>query len=286
MRQITRSLFLALLMTIPTMPAWADTDEEKLATAQEMIDAWNRLDWEAVYALFSEDAVMHSMMMEPVIGRENIRARFGRFTPGTERIELQIAHMGIVDDVVMMERVDDFVYNGKHSRVPVAGVLEINNGQVTEWREYYDHHQLAEALNTEAAQAAKAAKTEETIRQLTNQLQTDWNGGNMEGYLAAYWNSPDFSLLFGDQAIRGWEPVAEMFRGAWSTEEAMGNFTANNVELRQISPDTVVSSGGFTHVFPTETIEGGFTHVWKQQEDGGWVIVHEHTSRKNTAPAH
>ena len=286
MKHRNRLLLSALFMAFTSLPAWADTDEEKLATAQKMVDAWNRLDWEAVYALFAEDAVMHSMMMEPVVGRENIRARFGRFTPGTERIELQIAHMGIVDDVAMMERVDDFVYNGKHSRVPVAGVLEINNGLVTEWREYYDHHMLAEALTTEAAVAAKAAKTEETIRQLTDKLATDWNGGDMEAYLAAYWNSDDFSLLFGDQAIRGWQAVAEMFRGAWTTEGAMGNFSSKNVVLRQISPDTVISSGGFTHVFPTETIEGGFTHVWKLQDDGSWVIAHEHTSRKNTAPAH
>lgn len=286
MNHRSRLLLLALFMTFAALPAWADTDEEKLATAQKMVDAWNRLDWEAVYALFSEDAVMHSMMMEPVVGRENIRARFSRFTPGTERIELQLAHMGIVDDVVMMERVDDFVYNGKHSRVPVAGVLEINNGLVTEWREYYDHHQLAEALTTDAALAAKAAKTEETIRQLTDKLATDWNGGDMEGYLAAYWNSEDFSLVFGDQAIRGWQAVAEMFRSAWSSEEAMGDFSSKNVVVRQISPDTVISSGGFTHVFPTETIEGSFSHVWKQQDEGGWVIVHEHTSRKNTASAH
>lgn len=285
-KHCSRILFLAFFMTFTALPAWADTDEEKLATAQKMVDAWNRLDWEAVYALFAEDAVMHSMMMEPVVGRENIRARFSRFTPGTERIELQLAHMGIVDDVVMMERVDDFVYNGKHSRVPVAGVLEINNGQVTEWREYYDHHMLAEALTTDEARAAKAASTEEIIRQATHKLQTDWNSGDMEGYLAAYWNSDDFSLLFGDQAIRGWQSVAEMFRGAWSTEEAMGNFSAQDVALRQISPDTVISSGSFTHVFPAETVEGSFTHVWKQQQDGGWLIVHEHTSRKNVAPAH
>jgi limonene-1,2-epoxide hydrolase len=281
-----RLLLSALFMAFTSLPAWADTDEEKLATAQKMVDAWNRLDWEAVYALFAEDAVLHSMMMDPVIGRENIRARFGRFTPGTERIELQIAHMGIVDDVVMMERVDDFVYNGKPSRVPVAGVLEINNGLVTEWREYYDHHMLAEALTTEAALAAKAAKNEEAIRQLTAKLAIDWNGGDMEGYLAAYWNSEDFSLVFGDRAIRGWQAVAEMFRGAWSSEEAMGDFRSRDVVVRQIGPDTVISSGGFTHVFPTETVEGGFSHVWKQQDEGRWVIVHEHTSRRNAAPVH
>ena len=48
--------------------------------------------------------------------------------------------------MVFIERVDDFVYKGKHSRVPVVGVLEIENGEVTAWREYYDRAQLMEAL--------------------------------------------------------------------------------------------------------------------------------------------
>lgn len=269
----------ALFLSFVALPAWADTDEEKLATAQKMVDAWNRVDWEAVYALFSEDAVMHSMMSDPVVGRDNIRKRFSRFTPGVERIELQLARIGIIDGAVVMERVDDFVYNGKHSRVPVAGVLEIDNGLVTEWREYYDHHQLAEALTTDDMLAARAAQTEQAIRDLTDGLQSDWNAGDMEAYLATYWKSDDLSVMFGNQSVRGWNAMAEMFRGAWSTEEAMGDFTARDVAVRQIGPDTVIASGQFTHVFPAETIDGSFTHVWKQQADGQWLIAHEHTSR-------
>jgi len=273
-------LMLAAFLLGMNLSALADTDEEKLATAQKMVDAWNRVDWEAVYALFAEDAVMHSMMQDPVIGRENIRERFSRFTPGVERIELQLARIGIIDGAVVMERVDDFVYNGKHSRVPVAGVLEIDNGFVTEWREYYDHHQLAEALITEDVLAAKAAQTDKSIRELTAKLQSDWNSGDMDGYLSAYWNSPEFSLMFGNQSLRGWEAVSQMFRGAWSTEEAMGDFTAKDIVLRPVAPDLVISSGAFTHVFPAETVEGSFTQVWKLV-DGNWVIAHEHTSRKN-----
>lgn len=274
-------LLCAVLLAVSNLPAFADTDEEKLATAQKMVEAWNRLDWEAVYALFSPDAVMHSMMMEPVVGREAIRQRFTRFTPGVERIELQVAHMGIVDDGVMMERVDDFVYNGKHSRVPVAGMLEINNGFVTEWREYYDHAMLAEALTTDAAVKAKAEMTDQTIRDLTLKLQTDWNGGDMDAYLDTYWKSAEMSLMFGNKSVRGWQALAELFRSSWATEEAMGDFTASDIVISLLSSDTVIASGAFTHVFPDETIEGSFTHVWKQFEDGQWRIAHEHTSRKN-----
>jgi limonene-1,2-epoxide hydrolase len=272
-------------MALTCLPALADTDEAKLATALEMVDAWNKRDWERVYALFADDGVLHSMMMEPVVGRENIRERLGHITPGVEQIELQLQHIGIVDDVVVLERVDDFTYYGTHSRVPVVGVMEIDNGLVTVWREYYDHASLARALTTPSSLQAKADKTETAIIGLTEKLQTDWNDGDMEAYLAAYWNSENTSLMFGDKAVRGWETVATMFRNTWTTEENMGNFSTHDVVVRQITADTAISSGGFQHVFPKETIDGSFTHVWKLFEDGRWLIVHEHTSRKNLQPA-
>lgn len=53
-------VFCSLL--IISLSARADTDEEKLKVAQEMIDAWNTLNWERVYTLFTEDGVLHSVM--------------------------------------------------------------------------------------------------------------------------------------------------------------------------------------------------------------------------------
>jgi limonene-1,2-epoxide hydrolase len=61
---------------------------------------------------------------------------------GIDQIELKILNMGVVDDVVFLERADDFTFNGRHGVVPVVGVMEIENGKVKMWREYYDHSVL------------------------------------------------------------------------------------------------------------------------------------------------
>lgn len=140
---------LAALLAIITATDTAiadDSNTEKMRVANEMIHAWNTLDWETVFDLFAEDGILHTMTQEPVVGRENIRARLQFIVDDLERIELQIVNMGVVNDVVFMERVDDFDFHGKHSRVPVVGVLEISDGKVTEWREYYDKATLRKAL--------------------------------------------------------------------------------------------------------------------------------------------
>ncbi|MEQ8751423.1 MAG: nuclear transport factor 2 family protein, partial [Amphiplicatus sp.] len=71
--------------------------DAKLAAAKEMADAWRDRDWRKVGDLFAEDGVLHSMMVEPVAGREQIYARIAAMGKGIERILLDISHMGVID---------------------------------------------------------------------------------------------------------------------------------------------------------------------------------------------
>lgn len=110
--------------------------------AEEMVDAWNKLDVDRIVDTFAEDGVLHSMMIEPVKGREALKARLGAFLNGATRINLQLKNVAVVGNTVFLERVDDFDYKGKRGAVPVVGVMEISGGKVKVWREYYDRDQL------------------------------------------------------------------------------------------------------------------------------------------------
>jgi limonene-1,2-epoxide hydrolase len=146
MRQRMLAVVGTALLALATQPAAADTDAQKLATVHRMIEAWNQRHWDQVYALFAQDGVLQSMMLPPTVGREAIQQRIGALAKGIESIELRVRHIGVIDGVVFIERVDDFVYHGKHGEVPVVGVVEVENGHVKTWREYYDRAQLLEAM--------------------------------------------------------------------------------------------------------------------------------------------
>jgi limonene-1,2-epoxide hydrolase len=146
MRQRMLAVVGAALLALAAQPAAADTDAQKLATVHRMIEAWNQRHWDQVYALFAQDGVLQSMMLPPTVGREAIQQRIGALAKGIESIELRVRHIGVIDGVVFIERVDDFVYHGKHGEVPVVGVVEVENGHVKAWREYYDRAQLLEAM--------------------------------------------------------------------------------------------------------------------------------------------
>ena len=125
------------------------TDDQDIAVVQEMITAWNEEDWNGVADLFTEDGVLHSMMIDPVVGRETIRERIVNLGAGIESITLNIEHIGKIDDIVVIERVDEFVYKGHYGKVPVVGILEIEGDKVKVWREYYDRAELLEAMGLE-----------------------------------------------------------------------------------------------------------------------------------------
>jgi limonene-1,2-epoxide hydrolase len=147
MRQQILAALGVILLTAAAPSVAADTDAQKLATVQKMIDAWNTRNWQQVYELFAADGVLESMMLPtPTVGREAISKRIGALAKDISRIELRIRHMGVADGVVFIERVDDFVYRGKHGAVPVVGVVEVEQGRVKAWREYYDREQMIEAM--------------------------------------------------------------------------------------------------------------------------------------------
>ncbi len=141
---------LAITLAIGVAPmsaAAADTDAQRIAVTKDMIAAWKAADWKKVADLFAPNGVLRSMMLEPVVGRDAIYARIaalGKGAPGG--VTLDVSHMGVIDGLVFIERTDRFVYNGKPGAVPVVGVLDIRDGKVQEWREYYDRAELMKAL--------------------------------------------------------------------------------------------------------------------------------------------
>lgn len=250
-------------------------DTERLAVADAMISAWNSMQWNRVYDLFADDGVLHSVMSEPIVGKTAIRERLLPLVNGLEHIELKIKNRGNVNDVVMLERVDDFIYMGKHSQIPVVGVMEISNGKIDVWREYYDKSSLMVALSPVDGEGTISKE----ILALTKKLSSDWNSGGMTDYLNAYSEEVEMSLLFQNRIIASKDELTDFFTSSWTTKEAMGDFETEQVGVRQIASGTAIARGLFEHRFPNELVRGAFTHVWQKTNDGTWKIIHEHTSR-------
>lgn len=148
-----------LLLSVLAAPLKADEAED---VAMDMVAAWNAVDLDRVISLFTPDGVLHSMMTDPVTGREQLRHHLQPLFNGIEELTLNLRNVVVDGDTVFLERVDEFVFNGKPGAVPVVGVLVIRDGAVAEWREYYDLSQLYGEMGMPVPQRnAAAASTEQ-----------------------------------------------------------------------------------------------------------------------------
>jgi limonene-1,2-epoxide hydrolase len=109
--------------------------------------AWPEGDASKLAALFSEDAVYHNIPMEPVKGREAIQAALAAFMGMGGQVSVEILHIMADGPIVMTERVDHFIGTEKTISLPVMGILEVHDGQITAWRDYFDLNQIASQMN-------------------------------------------------------------------------------------------------------------------------------------------
>jgi limonene-1,2-epoxide hydrolase len=105
-----------------------ESDDAKVAVVRDILDSWSAQDWARVESLFAPEGVLHSVMSEPVVGREAFAERLRVLHEGLERIQLHIKAIGVVEGRVFVERVDDFDVRGHHGEVPVVGILTVEDG--------------------------------------------------------------------------------------------------------------------------------------------------------------
>src|SRR4051794_19892751 len=62
-----------------------------------------------------------------------------------------------------------------------------------------------------------------SIRQVIDQQAAAWNRGDLEGYMAGYWNSKELSFYSGGDVTNGWQPTLDRYRKRYQGKgKAMG----------------------------------------------------------------
>lgn len=120
--------------------------EHNIAVVKSMIAAWEKRDGDAIADMFTADGVLHSMMIEPIRGREAIRPRMKFLVDNATHMKLNVRNWAVTGNTVFIERTDEFTFKGHQGKVPVVGVLVVEGDKVKEWREYYDRKELLEAM--------------------------------------------------------------------------------------------------------------------------------------------
>ena len=103
----------------------------------DFIQAWNEKNWDAIEAAFTEDVVYHNIPMDPAEGKTAAMAIIRGMEP--EEVDWEVLNIAENGNAVLTERVDNFVMpGGKKLSLPVMGTMEIQDGKIKAWRDYFD----------------------------------------------------------------------------------------------------------------------------------------------------
>jgi limonene-1,2-epoxide hydrolase len=120
--------------------------ETPLELVRRFCAAWSDGDVDALGEYFTDDAVYHNIPIDPVTGRDNIKATIAGFTAGVDKVEFRVHHILADGPVVLTERTDVFITGDRSIELPVMGAFEVTDGKISAWRDYFDMNQFMSQL--------------------------------------------------------------------------------------------------------------------------------------------
>lgn len=126
--------------------------------------------------------------------------------------------------------------------------------------------------------AAADDSPEAAVRSLLEAQQTAWNRGDLEGFMAGYWNSPELTFYSGRDKQQGWQATLARYKARYqSAGKEMGHLTFSELSVESLGPDCALARGRWKVELKDQTLDGLFTLVVRKKPEG-WRIVHDHTS--------
>jgi ketosteroid isomerase-like protein len=136
-----------------------------------------------------------------------------------------------------------------------------------------------------AAHAQTADSDEAAIRAALTAEAAAWNRADIPTFMQAYEDSPETTFI-GSAVGRGYRPILERYKKAYSNAEQMGALTFSNLEVRLLPSscgkvEFAIVTGSFhlerTAKGEAKKDDGNFSLVLRKGPNG-WKILLDHTS--------
>lgn len=104
-----------------------------------------------------------------------------------------------------------------------------------------------------------------------------WNSGDIDGYLAGYWDSPATRWVRAGNIVRGKQAITQAYKAGFPTPESLGQIEMLHFEMDVIGDQDALVFGIIAHTRGESTQKASFAaHV--RDFDGDWLIVSDHVS--------
>ncbi|PQJ11697.1 DUF4440 domain-containing protein [Flavipsychrobacter stenotrophus] len=120
-------------------------------------------------------------------------------------------------------------------------------------------------------------KSEQAIRAMLTAQVTEWNKGNIEGYMHGYWEN-DSLLFIGSKGSRyGYDVTLKKYKEAYPDLAHMGQLTSVITRMEKLSGKCYFVVGTWALKRSAGDVGGSYTLLIKKIK-GQWVVVADHSS--------
>lgn len=110
---------------------------------QAFFAAWEAQSVEDIMNGFAPDARWLNIGLPEAVGHEAIRKMVEPFVKSAQSVKFEVHHIAETKGgAVLTERTDIFETNGNKAAFDVMGILELKDGKIVNWREYFDTRAL------------------------------------------------------------------------------------------------------------------------------------------------
>ena len=124
----------------------------------------------------------------------------------------------------------------------------------------------------------------EIVEEVLDAQRDAWNAGQIEEFMDYYWRSDELSFSSAGQVTRGWHATLDNYKVRYPSRQAMGQLSFDNLDIRLLGPDVAMVLGDWQLNRDPDPVGGNFTLILRKL-DGRWLIVHDHTSRRDQQSA-
>jgi uncharacterized protein (TIGR02246 family) len=125
------------------------------------------------------------------------------------------------------------------------------------------------------------AREEYAIRQLIAGMESAWNRGDFEGYMAGFKN-PDVIFVSRGEFQKGWQGTLDHYvRDYGGAPERRGRLHFSDIRIEMLGPDAAQLISRYRLERPQSPQDGINTRLMRKVE-GRWVIALNHVSSRET----
>ena len=127
--------------------------------------------------------------------------------------------------------------------------------------------------------AQDSNKDFEQIKKIFFQQEDDWNRGDIDAFMEAYWNSENLQFGGANGITKGWKQTLENYKRGYPDKETMGKLSFQIKDITQQSKNVVSLTGSWDLERKNDRPGGHFLLIWRKI-NGEWKIVVDHTSQR------